>query len=367
MSIDASAAQDFFDQAPCGLIAADEHGRIVRINAAVAELVGKTSHEVAGQHIAMLLTVGSRLYYETHLAPLLHLNGSVSEVALDLAGCGGARIPILVNAREDRDSAGRLAGISYALFVTEGRRQYERRLLAAKTSAEGAVREVRESAELREELMAVLGHDLRNPLAAVTSGLGLLKRENPNARAQRVIALIEASMVRASVLIDNVLDFARGRLGGGIDLKRDDSKPISAVVEQVLAEMRLIAPERAIVAHIDVPRPVSIDPGRMGQLVSNLLGNALTHGDDREPVRLHVGLVGEDLELSVANGGAPIPKEIMANLFRPFVRGEGKGNLRGLGLGLYIASEIARAHGGNLDVASSADETRFTFRMPIAT
>jgi sigma-B regulation protein RsbU (phosphoserine phosphatase) len=361
----APPGDDLVDRAPCGIIAADRNCRIVRANAWLAKLLGRAPEVLIGAHFSELLTIGSRLYYETHFAPLLRMSGSVSEVALDLSGLGGARIPVLVSATEHRGASGEVADVTIALFVAKQRRQYEQNLLAAKANAEDATSDERETSELREQLMAILGHDLRNPLAAISSGLTLLKRDGQSDRARRVIGLMEGSVVRASVLIDNVLDFARGRLGSGIELTIDETKPLSGVIEQVISEMRLIAPGRAIVAEIELPAPVPVDPGRMGQLVSNLLGNALTHGDAQQPVTLRARSVNDTFELSIANGGEPIPEGAMINLFRPFVRGKGKESQQGLGLGLYIASEIAKAHGGSLSASSTAEQTRFTFSMPL--
>lgn len=366
----APLAHDFaelFDHAPVGLVEADRHCQIVHVNATLAEFIGRDAESLTGRHFSELLTIGSRLYFETHFAPMLRMSGTVREVALDLAGPGGVRVAVLVNARERRDSADEVVAVALAVFPAEDRRQYERNLLAQAATAEGAASEVRATAEMREQLLAILGHELRNPLAAIASGLGLLKRESAgaSARAQRVTGLMEASVIRASVLIENVLDFARGRLGGGIELKRETSKPLAPVLEQVMAELRLVAPGRDIVGAIDLPGPVAADHARIGQLVSNLLGNALTHGAPDEPVRLEAAVRDGLFELSVANGGEPIAADMMANLFRPFYRGQDNANKRGLGLGLHIASEIAKAHGGTLTAASNSEETRFTFRMPV--
>jgi len=358
---------ELFDHAPVGLVEADRHCRIVHANATLAELLGRAPEALTGLHFSELLTMGSRLYFETHFAPMLRMSGRIREVALDLAGAGGARIPVLVNAAERRDQAGGVLAVALAVFPAEDRRLYERNLLAQAANAEGAASEVRATSEMREQLLAILGHELRNPLAAISSGLGLLKRENAgaSARAQRVTALMEASVIRASVLIENVLDFARGRLGGGIELKREASKPLAPVLEQVASELRLVAPGRAIVTAIDLPSPVAADHARIGQLVSNLLGNALTHGAPDQPVTLEAAIEDGMFELSVANAGEPISEEMMANLFRPFFRGQDNANKQGLGLGLHIASKIAKAHGGTLTVASNCEETRFTFRMPL--
>jgi sigma-B regulation protein RsbU (phosphoserine phosphatase) len=165
-------------------------------------------------------------------------------------------------------------------------------------------------------------------------------------------------------LIDNVLDFARGRLGGGIDLNREPKVDLESVLRQVVSELRIGAHDREIRAEFALGEPVDCDPSRIGQLASNLLGNALTHGDAGAPVRLDAALDVDGLTISVANGGTPIPADTMQRLFQPFFRGELRANQQGLGLGLHIASEIAKAHGGTLTVESSEVETRFTFRMP---
>jgi phosphoserine phosphatase RsbU/P len=157
---------------------------------------------------------------------------------------------------------------------------------------------------------------------------------------------------------------ARGRLGGGISL----SKAITAiepVLDQVVAELSAAHPEREIETHFELETPVFCDPVRVAQLFSNLLGNAISHGAPDQPVRVEANARAELFELSVANAGAAIPEEARKRLFQPFYRGEAHGPAQGLGLGLYIAAEIAKAHGGSIDVASSEAETRFTFRMPL--
>ena len=110
---------------------------------------------------------------------------------------------------------------------------------------------------------------------------------------------------------------------------------------------------------------MNCDPSRLGQMVSNLLANGLTHGAPNAPVRIHAATVGGELEVSVANGGKPIPPATRERLFQPFFRGEAQPSQNGLGLGLHIASEIAKAHGGAIEVASTTEETSFTFRMPL--
>jgi sigma-B regulation protein RsbU (phosphoserine phosphatase) len=177
--------------------------------------------------------------------------------------------------------------------------------------------------------------------------------------------MMQTTVMRMASMIDNVLDFARGRLGGGITLEREAGKPLEPVLTQVVDELRLAWPGRVIEADFAIDRPVNCDRVRIGQLLSNLLGNALTHGAFDEPVVVHAETWDGSFELWVANVGEPIPPASIKKLFEPFFRGKARVSTQGLGLGLYIASQIARAHGGTLTVTSTPTETRFTFSMPL--
>jgi signal transduction histidine kinase len=219
-----------------------------------------------------------------------------------------------------------------------------------------------ESTGLREEFIAVLGHDLRNPLASIDAGARMLQRSPLDDKSRSILNLMQASVGRMSGLIDDVLDFARGRLGGGLPIEKAEAASLRPMIEQVVDELRSAHPERTIVSEIsDVC--IRCDPARVGQLLSNLLANALTHGATDGAITVTAAVTDGQFQLAVANPGDIIPAEVAEQLFKPFVRASAKPTHQGLGLGLYIASEIARAHHGTLTVASSATETRFTFSL----
>ena len=177
--------------------------------------------------------------------------------------------------------------------------------------------------------------------------------------------MMRNSAARMDELIGNVLDLARARLGGGFQLNLVTEASLLPVLEQVVAELRSAMPDRAIEMASDHIEPIHCDRGRIAQLFSNLVGNAVKHGDANAPVRITASTAEGVFKLAVANSGDPIPPFAMKRLFQPFARGTGAGNPGGLGLGLYIASEIAGAHGGMMSVSSTPDETRFTFQMPL--
>lgn len=221
----------------------------------------------------------------------------------------------------------------------------------------------RETARLREEFIAVLGHDLRNPLASIKAGTGTLLRHSQEERTLKIAQLMQRSVIRMEDLIVNVLDFARGRLGGGLSLSRELTS-LDEPLNQVLEELQSSAPERTFEVELDLGLPVDCDAGKIAQLLSNLIGNAISHGSEGEPIRVLAHTSDKVLELSVANAGPPIPVAVQGHLFQPFYRGYKRSSLQGLGLGLYISAQIARAHGGRLSVQSDEKLTVFSFTMP---
>jgi signal transduction histidine kinase len=232
--------------------------------------------------------------------------------------------------------------------------------------SEAALTSERQLAELREQFIAVLGHDLRNPLASIDAGVTLIRKTPLDEKATKTVTLIQDAVRRMARLIDNLLDFARGQLGGGLVLNRSAESALRPALEHVLAEFCVSRPERVIDAEFSLHQPVNCDVERIGQLFSNLVANALTHGDPAASVVVRASTRDTMFELTVANAGEPIPAEVAERLFQPYFRAASRRDPKGLGLGLFIASEIARAHGGTLAVSSTADATQFTFRMPLA-
>jgi signal transduction histidine kinase len=234
------------------------------------------------------------------------------------------------------------------------------------TDSERALFEERQTSELREQFIAVMGHDLRSPLAAISASAMVLSKSPLDPRSADVVRIIQRSAARMRDLIENVMDFARSRLGGGLSVSRVAHAVLEGELHHVIDEFRASSPDRQIQSDISLDRTVFCDGTRVAQLLSNLLANALAHGDPHIPVRVFARTSGGRFELSVSNGGEPIPPSWMNRLFQPFSRASVRPGQEGLGLGLYIASEIAREHEGALEVTSTREETRFTFSMPHA-
>jgi signal transduction histidine kinase len=222
--------------------------------------------------------------------------------------------------------------------------------------------------ELREQFMAILGHDLRNPLHAVYASGDMLERRLTDPTLLAFVSRIKTNVRRMSALIDDVLDFARGRLGGGIGLELTDVDDINAGLATVVQELQDAQPECEIISHVSVNRAVRCDLGRLQQVASNLLANALTHGLPDSPIKISARADENDLVLEVWNAGEPIPAESLDKIFEPFWRHSVSASRNGLGLGLHICSQIVRAHAGRISVTSTRENgTQFTARFPLST
>ena len=221
----------------------------------------------------------------------------------------------------------------------------------------------RETAELREQFIAVLGHDLRTPLGSIALGADLLALKVADPALLPVVERIRRSARRMASLVDDVMDFTRGRMGSGIRLKLRRHDSVHLTLEQVIDEMRGLHPARVIAASIPELLCLDCDPERLAQLLSNLLANALVHGNAGSPVQVDARHEDGKFVLSVSNEGQELPPEVIAQLFKPYWRATSRPGSEGLGLGLYIVDQIARAHGGKIDVTSSAGRTAFTFTL----
>ena len=346
--------QRLFQQAPSfiAILEGPEH-RISFVNAAYMNLVG--DRPVIGRTVAEALPEAAAQGYLNLLDSVFRSGKAVTSFGaryVTEAQSGGAAreryVDFVYQPIDDED--GRVTGI----FV-------EGHDVTAQKEAEIAQSK---NAALREQFIAVLGHDLRNPLAAISSGMTLLLKTSLDERARAIVSLVQGSATRMAALIENVMDLARSRLGDGLPLERSVAGELEPLLRHVIAELQTHAPDRVIDIHMSITEPVDCDRARIGQLVSNLVGNAIDHGAPDQPIQVTAATRGGWFEFSVANAGEQIPAASLDHIFDPYTRGTHLPSCQGLGLGLYISNEIARAHGGTLDVKSTADQTRFTFRMP---
>ena len=357
--------EDLYQNAPSGYLSLDPNGLIITANATLGGWLGVSMDQLLGKHFNQLLSVPGRIFYETHFAPMLRMQGFFNEVAIDLLKSDGTKLSVLVSAKEQQEPDGTIAFTRISVFRATERHRYERELVAMRNAADKARRDLEavndgmaarineavaerlyaeqglttsvaeakslkislmakeELSDLRDQFIAVLGHDLRNPLAALTGGFGFLDGQILEPRSRNVLELMRGSVTRMSRLIEDVLDFARGRLGNGLPAVQENID-LGEVLRQLIDEFCLANPARDLEVSIDLPLPIRCDKGRIAQLVSNLLSNAIAHGAPETPIQLYAHVKSRILEIFVSNSGKQIPDSDLARLFLPFFRSEGK-------------------------------------------
>ncbi len=222
-----------------------------------------------------------------------------------------------------------------------------------------------ETLRLNETFVAAVGHDLRNPLNAIVMATEMIIAGAQDATSRIAAERLRASGKRMTRMIDDLFDLSRARLGQGIPVECSDMD-LLAVAKHVIAEVEATSPGRSVsLAHEGDARG-NWDRGRIEQVVANLLGNAVRHGKPTEPISVVVnGQNSARVSIAVHNGGS-IPGELLPHLFDPFrSSNEHRARTEGLGLGLYIVHQIVAAHGGTIDVRSTAEiGTTFEVRLP---
>jgi phosphoserine phosphatase RsbU/P len=359
------------DSAACGLLQTADDGTILRVNRTFCAWVGHTADALVGKRrFADLLTMGGRIFQQTHWSPLLRMQGSISEVKLDVVHSDGSTIPMVLNAI--RREEGGVMVHDLAAFIARDRDKYERELVASRKRLEVLVREAerlhaeaKDRATFAEQMIGIVGHDLRNPLSSIAMAAALLARGELTPAQHRLLGNVDRSTKRANRLIGDLLDFTQARLGGGLAFELE-LVDLHETMRLAIDELRLIYSGRAL-EHIRIGEgKCQADAPRLTQLVGNLVSNAMVYGAPDDPVTLTSTVADTTVQIAVHNGGAPIPKSIQESLFEPMARGANANSAgRGVGLGLFIVREIAKGHGGSVRVRSEPGEgTTFTVSIP---
>jgi PAS domain S-box-containing protein len=336
--------ESLIEASPLPIISVDRGGVVQIWNRAAEELFGWSRGEVLGRPNPLVsadLKDEARAMQEQILAGQVIRNREVRKARKD-----GTRVDLALSVAPLRDPSGAVSG-SIAILVDITDRKH-REIEAERTS------------RFRDHFVGIVSHDLRNPLTAIVTSAHLLLRygELPERQA-RVVARIASSADRMARMIDDLLDFARSRLGGTFPIhpRRIDLRQIC---EQTVEELEF-AYTRQVKLDAEGDLWGDWDPDRMAQVISNLVGNAVQHSDGEVTVSLSGQ--GEFVTLQTHNGGPPIPPEVLAHIFEPGRRGDARSG--GLGLGLFIAQQIVLAHGGTIAVASrEGDGTTFTVTLP---
>jgi phosphoserine phosphatase RsbU/P len=364
-------ARALLEDAACALMHTGADGTFLRVNRTFCSWIGWSSDALVGRRrFQDLLTMGGRIFHQTHWAPLLQMQGSLSEVKLEVVAADGSAIPMVFNAIR-RQHEGRVVH-HLAAFVARDRDTYERELIQSRKRLEFLVAEAsrlhadaKDRALFAEQMIGIVSHDLRNPMSSIQMGAHLLGESDPSPGQQRTLATIRRSVDRASRLIADLLDFTQARIGPGLKVALEEID-LHAAMSETVDELRLVYPERKLHHERRGEGLCRADASRLEQLVGNLVSNAMVYGTPGSAVTLTTSVDADAFTIAVHNEGVPIPLPAQAGLFQPMARGtDASSASRSVGLGLFIVSEIAKAHGGKALVESTlASGTTFSVVVP---
>jgi PAS domain S-box-containing protein len=320
-----------------------EAGTIIEASRPLATLFGTTPEEMAGQPLVRWVAPESREAMQRALSRQV-------ESPYELTGLrgDGKRLFLEVLGRQVEYS-GRTVRMTAVWDIS-----------ARKAAEDAAAR----ADTFREQLLGVVGHDLRSPLYAIQLSVGAMQRAGGlNETQSRQVSHVATAARRMERMIHELLDFTRARLAGGLPV-RPAPLSLDKLLERAVEEFQVSHPTRLIVSKVEGDVRGSWDESRLGQLLDNLVGNAVQHSPEDTPIEVKLTGAADGLTLTVRNEGPPVPLEERATLFEPFKRGK-RATGDGLGLGLYIARQIVVAHGGRISVESGVGlGTRFIVWLP---
>ena len=333
----------------------DPSGHVTSWNAGAERIKGYTAEEIVGKHFSIFYPPEDVAAGKCEL----ELEVAAREGRFEDEGWrirkDGSRFWANVVITALRDPEGVLIGFAKVTRDLTERRQAEERLRALAAAEHAASEEKSRIQEFQERFLAILGHDLLQPLTSIELGVGLLGRRNTDPVFVRDVHRLLASLHRMSRMVEQLLDFARSRLGGGLDLifaPMDLRDALTTIID----ELRTAHPSTTIQLQCPELRG-DWDRDRLEQVFSNLISNALVHSYPAKPVTVTAGAEALRVWVEVHNEGPPIPHELQPVLFKPFRRGERQSRspkAAGLGLGLYISNEVILGHGGQIEIRSSA-------------
>ncbi len=353
---------DLLNTAPCGFLSFTDDGRIVLVNDTLLGLLGYGREELLGRHVESLLPVASRIFYQTHLFPLLKLHDRVEEVYFSLRSRGGTEIPVLANAA--RHERGGVVANDCVLMQMRQRNQYEDEILQAKRAAE-------EATLAKDEFLAVVSHELRTPLTAILGWARMLQAGNLDERtAARALSAIERNAESQNQLIGDLLDLSR-IISGKIRLNVGRVE-LASVVESALDVVGPAADAKGVrLQSVLDPQagPVSGDPERLQQVMWNLLSNAVKFTPRGGRVQVRLARVNSSVEVAVSDTGCGISAEFLPYVFERLRQADQTQTRRqgGLGLGMAITKHIVELHGGTVRAESRGEGqgATFTLRLPV--
>ena len=367
-----------FDLAPCGLAVLGPGHVLTACNRYFCGLLERSPEAIIGvTGFPSLLSVAGRIYFETHVAPLVKMQGRVDEVAFDLVSASGARVPVLLNAELIGDLKGDQSGIRLAVFPASDRRKYEAEILKARREAEAAREAAVAASKAKDDFLANMSHEIRTPLNAVVGVAGVLAATPLSTQQRDMLGMIESSGLLLERLVSDVLDLSKIESG----LMAIEARPfdLAACIAGIATLMGARAAEKGVAFTLRLSEAARgqflADDLRLQQVLANLLSNAVKFTSVGE-VCLTVDVepdasssISSRLRVAVRDSGIGFDESLVAGLFDRFRQADNSITRRfgGTGIGLSICKQLVDLMGGDIQVQSRPGAgSTFSFDIPLA-
>jgi PAS domain S-box-containing protein len=359
-------AEDLYEHAPCGYLSTLPDGTIARVNQTFVDWTGRSRDTLlSGTKFQSLLTIGSRIYYETHYAPLLRMQGFANEIALEVTLADGRVLPVNVNTRQRRDADGTPLFNRITLFDSSDRRRYERELLLARRKAEQNARD-------KDDMLAMLSHDIRNPLQALMTVVNLLERGELSEQQRSFVRVLKSSSTTMLSLLNRVLELSKAESGSVMLVEAPFAirEVIAEIVDPFAASARGKGLEFLWSIADDVPAVIVGDQTAIRQILGNLIGNAVKFtAAGSVSLTIEVAELTTDavtLAVAVTDTGIGIDADAVGRIFNEFTQASDDTAMRfgGSGLGLAITRRLLAVYGSTIHVESTPGAgTTLSFKL----
>ncbi len=357
---------EIYQNALCGFVSIDNHGVILQANNTLLQWLGFEKEEVIEkQTFPALLTMGGKIYFETHLMPLLQMQGGFTEVQLELRGANDKRIPVLLNAIGSDDGDPKSIHYHFTIIDITYRKRYEKELLLARKDAEDKAQRLREINEDLERFAHTASHDLQAPLRTLVGMISLLKKKKLIAEGSgKYFDLIEKNAKRMRLMVHDLLDHARVDKGNELF----DLVDLNEVCEQAREALAAAEESDAADYQIETLPKVSGSEIQLVRLFQNLFSNAIKYRSDSKPLIKVESAEREDFyAISVSDNGIGFEQEHAERIFEFMERLHSSDKIEGTGIGLSSCKRIVKNHGGEIWATSSPGKgSTFTFTLPIS-
>lgn len=360
-----------FEHAACGLVTADENGVILRVNATLLKWLDFSPDELVGvKKIQELFTVGGRFFHHTHLAPLLQLQGSIAEIQIDLVCRNGIILPVLINVSRQKHNNKHFD--QFAVFVATERKNFERELISARKELHELNEQLSLADRRKDEFLATLAHELRNPLAPMQNVLEIMRHKGER---DHFIAwsceMISRHVSQMTHLVDDLMESTRISQGR-LSLRKKRIDLLGLIQNSIETAHALMQASEHVFTVETAESPIFIDADstRIIQIISNLLTNAAKYTPTGGRIVLRAFVEQDEAVISVKDTGIGIPTDQLSNIFSMFSqlapaleRAQG-----GLGIGLALVQGLVKLHEGTIVALSEGEGkgSEFIVRLPLS-